>query len=186
MEAHRPREGPVAQTAGLRGPCEKQGPEPRRGGPKLDWEGHSVTKTTGNRRDPATLWDSHGLILTFSPKDTGQQTLPGPRPLRQPGGSSGNCKQGQAGTGEPGSCQKPKPTVATRQDHRHRPHAGASIHPQALASTVLPAGPPPQPPPPPPLPTRAAPRLLSLPHSRAPHPLPSSTPNPAPPHSQGQ
>ena len=104
--------------------------------------GNEKTGTEGPRPPRVTVT---GLLLTFFPKDVYATNTPrGPPPTlsagkKQSGGwTSRNYKQGQAGTTEPGSRQKPEPAVAACQDHRNRPHA-KSLHP----SPRPPAGTPP-------------------------------------------
>lgn len=113
-----------------------------------------------------------------------QQTIPrGPHLPCQPGGNRVEAGQAETKDCEPGSCQKPEPTVATCQDHSNRPHARSSDpSPRPSASTrvlVLPALACPLPQPPslsfPFSLHPAAPRLLGLPTFRSSHPYTSST-----------
>lgn len=136
-----------------------------------------MTKTTGNRGTQHPVGQSRAQphLLPQGCSTANPPWAPPPPPARR------EQRELQTGTSRDRGAWKPPETKA-HSGHTPGPQAqttGGSLNPsQAPASTVLPAGPPPQPPPPPPLPTRAAPRLLSPPHSRAPHPLPSCTPNP--------
>lgn len=118
---------------------------------------------------------------SFSPSPPGcsdsQHGLPHRTPSQDATGElgHGNCQQGQAGTEELEAArnQSPQwpPARTTGADHVREPQ-----------SIPRPPEAPPSPASPLPLPTRAAPRLLSLPHPRAPHPstLLHTQPSPCP------